>query len=292
MDVGQFATSSVGHRPFSVSRREILLWLFAILAINNFYRVLPTDMPLVTGIFTSLTAVSVIWYLAWFVAFQRLSRANSAILATGADVGFAIATCLAICATMVVPTSGGAGAHWVVATVIAIYCFVVFHDDRNIILAATILMALSANGLWGPAFFHIFSNELLRADAALVGFSLSYTHPDIQWQGTMIGKPGQHVIVVAAPCSSFHNISLAILCWVTVTILERGRFVRSDAWTCLAVCLSMIILNACRIYLMALNYEGYDYWHNGFGAQIFEIASTATVLILSIAGARIGATRA
>ncbi|MGQ0456051.1 MAG: archaeosortase/exosortase family protein [Hyphomicrobium sp.] len=274
-----------------LTRRELLIWLAASLAVCQFARLFLGGALSAGEIASSVVSVSVICYLAWFAAFRLLSEADVAALAGARDIAFALALGALTIVASLLPSSGLAGAQWILVAVAALYCFVNFRDDPNIVRAATVLAALSGNGLWGPLFFHTFSDELLKADAALVGTALSFTHPEIVWQGTMIGKPNQHVIVVASACSSFHNISLALLCWVAVAYLVRGRLVRSDVYFGLAVCLAMLVLNAARIYLMALSYERYDYWHNGDGAQIFEFASTAVILAISVAGARQGPTR-
>jgi hypothetical protein len=53
----------------------------------------------------------------------------------------------------------------------------------------------------------------------------------------------------------------------------------------------MIVLNATRLYLMALNPENFIYWHDGFGAQIFAVGSSLIIATICLLGASLGATR-
>jgi galactitol-specific phosphotransferase system IIC component len=57
----------------------------------------------------------------------------------------------------------------------------------------------------------------------------------------------------------------------------------------LAACVTMIALNAGRLYLVSLDYDSYDYWHNKFGAEIFAMASTFIIATICAWGASIEA---
>ena len=57
----------------------------------------------------------------------------------------------------------------------------------------------------------------------------------------------------------------------------------------LAVVAAVIALNASRLYLMSLSADGFVYWHESTGAQIFAWATTLSVLAISLFGAlRVG----
>jgi hypothetical protein len=47
----------------------------------------------------------------------------------------------------------------------------------------------------------------------------------------------------------------------------------------------VIVLNAGRLYLMALSPEHFTYWHDGFGVVIFNWVTTLAVLAISLWGA-------
>jgi hypothetical protein len=84
----------------------------------------------------------------------------------------------------------------------------------------------------------------------------------------------------------FHNLSLALLCWVTISRLRCQTWQVRDFVIGSMIGITMILLNLARIVLMAWNVELYDYWHNGIGAEIFEIGASPTILLMSLYGSR------
>jgi exosortase/archaeosortase family protein len=125
---------------------------------------------------------------------------------------------------------------------------------------------------------------LLRADVALVGGILSLTQPEISWQGTLISS-NAHSIVVYGPCSSFHNISLSLLCWVALTKLVRPEWRTQDAAAVLLVCVVVLTLNTMRLCFMALGATQFTYWHSGFGADLFAWTTSAIVIGITLLNA-------
>jgi hypothetical protein len=174
---------------------------------------------------------------------------------------------------------------WFSTTAVGLFLLLRSEGDQNFKAAGAVLLALAFNGYWGPKLFDIFSYYLLRADAALVGAALHLTQPGMGWQETVIGRPGVHTVLIFDPCSSFHNISLGLLCWISVTKLVRTSWVRGDLATALVVCASVILWNAGRLYLMALSNDHYVYWHEGTGQQLVGWGTTLTVLLISVWGA-------
>ena len=100
--------------------------------------------------------------------------------------------------------------------------------------------------------FRFFALDLLRGDAILVGTLLDATRSGYTWHDNIIETQG-HGIEIYGNCSSFHNVSLSILCWVTLTKLSRPNWISSDFIFGAAVCVVMIALNVARLYVAALN---------------------------------------
>jgi len=48
----------------------------------------------------------------------------------------------------------------------------------------------------------------------------------------------------------------------------------------------MIAFNFARLYLMALDADSYDLWHEGAGAEIFAVGASLSVLLISLIGIR------
>lgn len=239
---------------------------------------------LIDALLPALVAKSAFYYLGWYVVFRLLLDSNPVTRATPWDVAFTVL----IAGMNFLPT---VTAMWTSATVAAIFLLATSTGDRKLQAAAIVLLALSFNGRWGPLLFDVLAIYVLRADAALVGTALSLTQPGMTWHDTIVGMPNGHSVFIYSPCSSFHNISLGLLCWVAVTKLVRTAWVRSDILVATGVCVTVIVLNGVRLYLMALSPDYFAYWHDGFGNQMYAWATTLAVLLISLWGAlRLGRT--
>lgn len=265
----------------AMKRREFLVWLACILLANQVLS-FPTHMTsagTLEMLADSLVSKSVFYYFGWYVVFSLLRETNPEQPVGALDVA------LAVPALLINFLGAPVAASWLSASAVALFLIVRSGSDKKLEAAAIVLVALVVNGYWGPKLFDIFAYYLLRADAALVGLALSLTQPGMSWQETIVGRPGEHSVLIFNPCSSFHNISLGLLCWVSLTKFVRTSWVRGDLAVALAVCGSVVLWNASRLYLMALSSEHYTYWHEGFGGQIVAWGTTMTVLLISLWGA-------
>lgn len=260
-------------------RREFLLWLACILFVSQIL-VSPVGPSggQTSGFIHALLSRSIFYYLGWYVVVTLLLASDRDQPASR----FEVATALSLAALNLLP---GLNSSWLSTTAVALFVYFSRRSDDKVKAAAIVLLALCFNGYWGPRVFDLFAYYLLRADAALVGAALYLTQPGMGWEGTIIGRPGVHSVLIFSPCSSFHNISLGLLCWASVTKMYRTSWVRGDFAVALSVCAIVILLNAVRLYLMALSSEYYAYWHQGPGEQVAAWGTTMAVLLISLWGA-------
>jgi hypothetical protein len=279
MPVGTALTAPAFAYPASgmFARKELFLWFAAILCttsvsqnVGRFFEEVPFALP----------GFGVFQILAWWAVFSLLGRETSGAPATRQD--FVVVGSLCIINMMPAERT-----IWIAATLVAVYIHLTSMKGSNARAAATVLLALCIQTLWGPAVFSFFAPDLLQADAAIVGTALDVTQSGFTWHANIIATEG-HSVELFNGCSSFHNISLAVLCWVTQTKLKRPAWIATDFLFGAAACVAMIALNATRIYLMALSFEGYEYWHNGNGAVIFEVGASLTIMLISLWGSSIG----
>ena len=78
-----------------------------------------------------------------------------------------------------------------------------------------------------------------------------------------------------------------MLCWVTLTKLNRPNWIATDFIFGAAVCIVMIAVNVTRLYVAALDPASYEYWHNGDGAHIFRVGVSLIILLISLWGSSI-----
>ena len=186
-----------------------------------------------------------------------------------------------LCLLLFLPTDR---AIWLAATVAAVVAWICGRGDPKVRAAGTVLAALSAQKLWGYILFGLFALPLLRAETAVVGTILQIAQPGTVWTDNIIRLPSGHAIVVYSGCSSFHNLSLALLCWATVISLRNENWQFRDLKFGCAVGITMVLFNVARLCLMAWNANLYHYWHDGTGAQIFAVGASVSVLLISLYG--------
>jgi hypothetical protein len=263
-----------------ISRREVFLWIVIGLIANQALQLVDTGS--LEAFAASLAAQNYIYWLACYAVIYRLQRSDGASRATPFDWVLALAIGLSILLTSFLPYRFAIG---LLATLIAVYFLSSHGGDRNLKAAGGVLLALSAHLVWGPILFQFFTPELLHADAALVGEILASLRPDIIWKGTTFQTPEGHSIVLVGACSSFNNVSTAVLACATIAMLTRTEWVRRDIATAAIASVVMILANAARLCLVGWSGAAYSYWHNGVGAQMLGIAQTLVILLIAWWGA-------
>jgi exosortase/archaeosortase family protein len=264
-----------------ISRREAFLWPTVCLLANQAVQLVDTNS--FTAFALSLASQNLIYWLACYAAIYRLYASDQAAAPTRSDGWLVAAICVSIVLTSFLPYRFATG---LLASATAGYFIHAAGTDRNVRAAGIVLLALSTQLVWGPIFFQLFTPELLRADGFLVGEILTSLRPDIVWRETTFAAPDGHAIALVGGCSSFNNISTALLACVAITMLTRTEWERRDVGVIAIVVVVMILLNTFRICLLAWDHASHVYWHDGPGAQIFGLGQTLLVLLLAWYGAR------
>lgn len=264
----------------AIGRRELLIWIVVCLFANQ--TLLLLDVVSFDTLAASLLTQNDIYWLACGVTLYRVFLSDPIVRADRFDYLFALGFGALILSTSLLPYRFGVG---LVATLVALYLLLRDHGDHNLKAAGAVLLAVSMQLVWGPIFFQLFTPELLKADAALVGTVLMALRPDVVWSGTGFFAPDGHVVLLIAACSSFNNVSSAVLACVAVTMFRRHEWDRSDIATMIITSVVMILVNALRICLFVWSIDYHQFWHDGAGAQILAIAQTLVVLAVAWWGA-------
>jgi hypothetical protein len=264
----------------SIGRRELLLWIVGCLFANQ--ALLLLDVVSFDAFAASLLTQNDIYWLACAVTLYRLYVSDEAVRASRLDCVLALALGACILLSSFLPYRFGIG---LLAALVAFYLLLLDHGDRNLKAAGCVMLAVSTQLVWGPIFFQLFTPELLKADAALVGTALMALRPDVVWSGTTFFAPDGHAVWLIAACSSFNNVSSAVLACVAVTMLRRNEWVRGDISTILIASVAMILINSLRICLFVWSIDYRLFWHDGAGAQILAIVQTLVVLAIAWWGA-------
>jgi hypothetical protein len=92
------------------------------------------------------------------------------------------------------------------------------------------------------------------------------------------------VLAVLMTCSSFANISLALLTWLVLTRWLRPHFRRRDLAATLLVALAVIIINLTRLTIMGLGPVDYALAHGPIGRNTTEFAILIATLAVTYWG--------
>jgi exosortase/archaeosortase family protein len=170
---------------------------------------------------------------------------------------------------------------WVGMTGLSLYILLT-QPGPSVRRGAIILLAVTVPMLWSRLLFQFFANTILEIDAALVASVLGTLRvgnvvPFFDGSGNMVVQPG---------CSSLANMSLAFLCWVTVTQWVNHRWSPIDIIWCLLTCVSVVTVNVIRISLMGVSQDYYQTIHSEFGNTIGNLILIVLSVGFSVLGAR------
>jgi hypothetical protein len=170
---------------------------------------------------------------------------------------------------------------WLAVTALSLY--IIFSTNvASSRRGAFILLATTVPMLWSRLLFRFFANLILQIDASLVGWLLG-THRT----GDIVDfADGSGVLVILPGCSSLANVSLAILCWVTVSELAGHKRSAFDLFWCLTACVSVIAVNVTRIGLMGLSQWHYAIIHGSLGEVVGNAIILGLIVGFSVLGAR------
>jgi hypothetical protein len=164
-------------------------------------------------------------------------------------------------------------------TLFALYLLIRDRGDPYTRAAGTVAAAVAIQAVWAPLAFSKLSFVLLQIDAGIVGSLLSHFVSGTSWSGTIVNSPNGHNVEITAACASFHNLSLASLCWITLTMLHRPFWVKSDLYVGLVAALIQFALNVWRLAFVCLSLPMYEFWHDGLGKHIFSTVATACAIV-------------
>jgi Transmembrane exosortase (Exosortase_EpsH) len=276
----QITANDFNSAQSAASRSAVLRWAVIILGVNWLLAIVEENRTsTLPDLVTSLLSVGVFQYMAWFAVFRLLGAADRTKMASNRDW----AVVLGLCLIVFLPNRRAA---WIAATAIGLYFALLSGGDRKVRSCGIVLLALSGQEFWGRQLFELIASPLLRAEAAVVGTILQTMQHGAAWQDNIITDQSGWSIVIYPFCSSFHNVSLALLCWVTVSRLARDTWQGRDFAIAGLIGLAMIAMNVTRLLLMSFNQNLYHYWHDGAGSQIFAIGASLFVLLASLYAAR------
>ena len=218
----------------------------------------------------------VIWAVA-FWCFYTLIRTHDRSVASRVDI-----LPLIISASLIMIPS--AMAAWFASFIISFWGFYQFRENKVLRSVCLIFAALAMRVPVTTLTLGTVSEEFLAVDAFLVQLALMLTPLETQQIGNIIVGTDGHKLAVMTGCSSFTNVSMALLAWFAISHATCHQINRRAAVAGICVAFAIISLNVVRLSLMAVNADLYTYIHDGDGKHIFELSLVLSTLFITIAG--------
>jgi hypothetical protein len=264
-----------------VSRGELFAALLIIPCVNGLAgRVIEASRDLGWYALTAGFNVSVIVWLAALGSIRLVLRTGGGQI-TAIDLA-AAATVLILTAIPVPKVS------WMALTISSIYISRASLRGSATQRAALICLALTAPMLWGPALMHAYFQPFQWLDAWLIS---GVTGTERLGNLVQLAN-GPGYLMIGQACSSFHNISLAILASVTASQIVGGTRSLGQLGWCLLACASVLAVNVMRISLIGLHPNYYDVLHGPLGSTVANWLSMGLIAVICYFGVRRDLSRA
>ncbi len=172
--------------------------------------------------------------------------------------------------------------NWAAVSALSLYQLLFTNGSSEGKRGATIMLAVTVPMLWSKVLFAFFAKYFLVFDSTLVATMLG-----TQRDGNMVRfADGSGSIVIFPGCSSVANVSLAFLCWVTAAEITAHRRSPADILWCLLACVSVVAINATRMFLEGLSHSNFHALHNAWGDMIFNTATIIFMGAFTVMGVR------
>lgn len=152
--------------------------------------------------------------------------------------------------------------------------------------ALAILVFASLRDPISAAALKLLATPFLVGDAAMVSWVLNLFADIGPRHGNIITGPNNHKLLILTGCTSYTNLSLALLGWFAITLAMLGRVGRRQLLAGLFVASSIVALNVLRLTYMGLGPDAYHFAHEGAGTVIFEATITLSTMGFTFWGTR------
>jgi hypothetical protein len=173
---------------------------------------------------------------------------------------------------------------WVAVATLSLYILLFTNDSFSRRKGSVILLATTVPMFWSRLLFKFLANPILEIDASFVAWLLGTGRT-----GNVVGfGDDSGTLVILSGCSSLTNMSLAFLCWITISqSVYHHRWSPLDAFWCFLACLSAVAVNITRISVMGLSQWHYNFIHS----QGSDIVVNLIVVVLAVGISLLGVRR-
>lgn len=144
-----------------------------------------------------------------------------------------------------------------------------------------ILLAAAMREPLSQLLLKIAITPLLESDAWLVATLADLVMPGYQRLGNLVINPQGFRLVILTGCTSYGNLSLVLLLWLSLTLFFIRRWFPVYLIHGLVLLLITVVVNILRLVVMSFGESYYLFLHDGDGAAIYAVLLTALPLFAS-----------
>jgi len=162
--------------------------------------------------------------------------------------------------------------HWAWVS-LGVYCLVHFAAGSwasGMRIGLIVLAAAAFREPVGHIVKEWLAEDLLQFDTGLVQSLLVLQGAEVVQSGNILRLAGDHALVVLTGCGSFTNISVALLVWYAVCLIQTGGWQNRFMWSGCVVAVLTLFVNVLRLAFLAQSPAWFTFFHDGGGVWIMQ----------------------
>lgn len=180
-----------------------------------------------------------------------------------------------ICALLLMIPSALLG--WIICAFSALLWWLQHPKSPHQRAAAILLLATALREPLTFLTLNLLSNQILAFDSLMTTVILNLFNTQNSVLSNIIQTENFSLLILTG-CSAFKNISLALLFWLALCMTLHQSTQRQDITRICLLIILVLLTNAIRLSLMTVSASYYDFYHEGYGADIFN----TTILLMPL----------
>ena len=175
---------------------------------------------------------------------------------------------------------------WVSLAIFCAYYSVQYDQSSPQRAGLLILLFVALRDPLSQLVLTLLATPLLQFDAWAAIAIANIFEEGFQRTGNLLSNPSGFTLAVMTGCSSYHNISYALLAWYALVRSQRYNWTTRVSVDALSLCLLLLLTNLVRLAVMAQSPDLYELMHHGIGCYLIDSIQVALTFIFVIRSLR------